>query len=128
MDFTSLGLLILRVAMSATLAIGHGLPKLFDFSNKLHTFPDPIGLGSPITLTLAVCSELLFPILVAIGIFTRIAAIPTVIMFAVAFFVFHGSDPFAKKELAFLYLIGFTSIMAAGPGRFSADAMVRGVK
>ena len=128
MDFTALGLLILRVGFAATLAFRHGLPKLLDFSNKLSTFPDPIGLGSPISLTLTVCAEFLCAILIIIGIFTRFAAFPIVFMFAVAFLIIHGADPFAKKELAFIYLIGFASIMAAGPGRFSADALLRGIK
>lgn len=128
MDFTALGLLILRVGFAATLAIRHGLPKLLDFSSKLHTFPDPIGLGSPISLTLTVGAELLCPVLIIIGIFTRFAALPVVFAMAVAFFVVHGADPFAKKELAFMYLIGFSTIMAAGAGRFSADAVLRGAK
>lgn len=128
MDFTALGLLILRVGFGATMAICHGLPKLLDFSGKLHTFPDPIGLGSPISLSLTVSAEFLCAVLVVVGIFTRFAAAPIVFAMAVAFFIIHGADPFMKKELAFLYLLGFSAIMAAGPGRYSADGMVRGVK
>lgn len=128
MDFTSLGLLILRVGFAGTMAIRHGLPKLLDFSAKLHTFPDPLGLGSPISLTLTVSAEFLCAILVVVGIFTRLTVAPLVFAMAIAFFVVHGGDPFAKKELAFTYLLAFSTILAAGPGRFSADTMVRGVK
>lgn len=128
MDFTSLGLLILRVGLAGTLLIRHGLPKLLDFSNKMHTFSDPIGLGSTLSLSLAVSAEFLCSILIIVGIFTRWVTIPVVIFFCVAFFVVHGGDPFAKKELAFIFLVGFTSILAAGPGRFSADAIFRGIK
>lgn len=128
MDFTSLGLLILRVGFAGTTLIRHGVPKLLDFSNKLYSFPDPIGLGSPISLSLTVFAEFLCAILVIIGIFTRFAVAPLVFAMAVAFFVVHVADPFAKKELTFLYLLGFSTIMAAGPGKFSADALFRGVK
>jgi len=128
MDFTSLGLLILRVGFAGTIAFQHGLAKLLDFGNKMHSFPDPIGLGSTASLSLMVFAEFLCAILVVIGIFTRFAVIPLVIAMAVAFFVFHGHDPFAKKEMAFLYFIAFTAILAAGPGRYSADALVRGTK
>ncbi len=128
MDFTALGLLIMRVGFAATLAAGHGIPKLVDFSNKLHTFPDPIGIGSPASLSLAVFAELLCAVLVLIGLFTRLAAIPLVILFGVAFLVVHGADPLAKREMALLYLIGFSAIVAAGPGRYSVDGLLRGVK
>ena len=128
MDFTSLGLLILRVGFAGTLALFHGLPKLLDFTNKMHTFPDPIGLGSTVSLTLAVTAEFFCAILVVVGIFTRFTVVPLVILMAVAFFIIHGADPFMKKELAFMYLLAFTSILAAGPGKFSADGLIRGVK
>lgn len=128
MDFTSLGLLIMRLGFASVIAIRHGLPKLLDFTNLMHTFPDPIGLGSTITLSLAVFSEFLCAILVALGFFTRYATIPVVATMMTAFFVVHGGDPFAKKELSFLFLTGFTSILVMGPGRFSLDAMFKGFR
>lgn len=128
MDFTSLGLLFIRIAFAGSMALMHGLPKLLDFSNKMHNFPDPIGLGSVASLSLAVTAEFLCAILVLIGIFTRFSVAPLVICMAVAFFVVHGADPFAKKELAFLYLAAFSAVLAAGPGKFSADGLFRGLK
>jgi putative oxidoreductase len=126
MDFTALGLLIIRVGFAATMAIAHGLPKLLNFSKMMHNFPDPIGLGPVISLALVVSAEFLCAILVTVGIFTRYTVVPLVINMAVAFFVMHASDPFAKKELAFLYLMAFAGILAAGPGKFSADGLFRG--
>lgn len=128
MDFTSLGILIMRIGFAGTILIRHGLPKLLDFSNKMHVFPDPIGLGSTISLSLTVTAEFLCAILVVVGIFTRFAVVPLVIAMAVAFFVVHGADPFVKKELAFLFLVGFSSILATGGGKFSLDALFRGVR
>lgn len=126
MDFVSLGLLLIRVGFGGTIAIFHGLPKLLDFTNKMHNFPDMIGFGSTLSLALVTSAEFLCGILVAIGIFTRFTVLPLIIAMAVAFFIFHNTDPFAKKELAFLYLVAFTAILAAGPGRFSADNIFRG--
>lgn len=128
MDFTALGLLILRLGFGGTLVLQHGLPKLLGFSNMMHSFPDPIGIGSTITLAVAVFAEFLCSILVVLGIFTRWAAIPLVLLMAIAFAVVHGSDPFHKKELALLYLTAFSSILVAGPGRFSCDSIFRGIK
>lgn len=128
MDFTALGLLILRIGFAGSMAFNHGLSKLLNFSNSMGGFPDPIGLGSTVSLSLAVFAEFLCAVLVIFGIFTRFAVIPLVITMGVAFFMIHGSDPFAKKEMAFLFLVGFSAILAAGPGRFSVDGLFRGVK
>lgn len=128
MDFTSLGLLILRAGLAGTIAFRHGLAKLLDFATKMQTFPDPLGIGSTASLSLSISAEFLCGILLIVGIFTRYAAVPLIINMAVAFFIVHGSDPFQKKELALVYLIGFTAILAAGPGRFSADSIFRGIK
>jgi len=128
MDFTSLGLLILRIGLAGTMAVRHGLPKLLDFANSMHSFPDPIGLGSEVGLALVVFAEFLCSLLIVVGVFTRFAAIPVVVAMAVAFFVVHGADPFTKKEMAFIYLTGFACILATGAGKFSADALFRGKK
>lgn len=126
MDFTSLGLLIMRLAFAGTMLVRHGLPKLLDFSNKMHSFPDPLGIGSVASLSLMVTAEFFCAILVVVGIFTRFAVAPLVIAMAVAFFVIHAQHPFDNKELSFLYLWGFCAILAAGPGKFSADGLFRG--
>ena len=52
---------------------------------------------------------------------TVFAVFLTVPGFPVAAFVAHGSDPFAKKELALLYLIGFSTLFLAGPGSYCVD-------
>jgi putative oxidoreductase len=39
----------------------------------------------------------------------------------IAAFVVHFEDPFGKKELAILYLLGFVLVMLFGPGKYSID-------
>ncbi|WP_455620651.1 DoxX family protein, partial [Parabacteroides sp.] len=41
-----------------------------------------------------------------------------------AFFVIHGNDPFAVKELAFIYLVVFVLMYITGPGKFSIDHVI----
>ena len=41
-----------------------------------------------------------------------------------AFFVIHGNDPFAAKELAFIYLVVFVLMYITGPGKFSIDHVI----
>ena len=128
MDFNALGLLILRVGFGATLAMQHGLPKLLDFSNKMNSFPDPLNIGSSFSLSLALGAELVCAIALVFGFFTRFAAFALIITMGVAFFIFHGADPIAKKELALLYFLAFCAIFACGPGAYSADAVFRRVR
>lgn len=128
MDFNSFGLLLLRVFFAGTLALRHGLPKLMDFSNKMYSFPDPIGIGSTTGLVLSIGAELFCSIFVILGLFTRFAVVPIIFTMAVAFFIVHSSDPFAKKELAALFLASFVVILITGPGKYSADGVLRGVR
>ncbi len=128
MDFNSLGLLILRAGFGTTMAVRHGLPKLMDFSNQMQGFPDPLGVGSTLSLTLTVSAEFFCAIAVVIGIFTRFMAFPLMVAMGVAVFLVHKGDPFAKKEMAFLYCLAFSTIFATGAGAYSADNLFRGVR
>ena len=42
----------------------------------------------------------------------------------VAFFIVHGNDPFAVKELAFVYLVVFVLMYIIGPGKFAVDRWI----
>ena len=110
------------------MVIQHGWPKLADFSHKLDTFPDPLHIGSALSLSLTVGAEILCAAAVAVGIFTRFAALALIIILGIAFFIIHSNDPMAKKELALLYLLAFSTIFACGPGTYSADALFRRVR
>lgn len=124
MFFDSIGLLVLRVGAGATMAIAHGLPKLQSFAEKSSSFPDPLGVGSSVSMALAIFGELVCGALIAAGLFTRLAAIPFGITMTVAAFITHGADPFQKKELALMYLVMAIAIALLGPGRWSLDQFV----
>ena len=100
---------------------GHGLSKVLNFSEKSATFPDPLGVGSTLSLALAVFGEVVCPIAIALGLKTRWAAIPAAVTMFVAGVIHHAADPWKTKELAILYLGGFIAIGLLGSGRFSVD-------
>ena len=114
------GILLLRIIFGLTM-IGHGWGKFVNFTMLSVSFPDPIGLGSMISLSLVVFAELFASILLLAGLASRMALIPLIINMLVAFFIVHAADPFANKELAFLYLIVYIALMITGPGKFSID-------
>ncbi len=116
----NLGLLLLRLGFGG-LMLTHGIPKMMKILSGDFSFGDPIGIGEPASLVLAVLGEVVFPFLVIIGFKTRIAAIPVIITMAIAAFIVHAADPFGTKEMAILYLIGFTAIALLGAGKYAVD-------
>ncbi|MCB1121223.1 MAG: DoxX family protein [Verrucomicrobiae bacterium] len=116
-------LVLLRV-FSAAFMLTHGYPKLTRlFAEGEIQFGDPIGIGPAASLTLAVFAEFFCSILVGLGLFTRLAAIPLMITMSVAAFIAHGADPFGRKEMALLYLLLFTTLLVFGAGKYSLDRL-----
>ena len=118
--------LVLRLSFGVMMIAGHGWKKLVKFEDIHTTFPDPLGIGSSLSLTGTVLAEVLFPLLVILGIRTRIACLPIIFTMLVAAFVHHGGDPFAKREMALLYLAGYTAIALMGPGKYSWEGVRKG--
>jgi len=118
----SIGLLLLRVGAGGAMVLGHGLAKLQRLLGSAPIkFADPFGLGMELSLQLAVFGELVCGLLIAVGLFTRLAVLPFAFTILVAMFVAHASDPWTKKELAFMYLLPAVTLFFTGPGRFSLD-------
>jgi putative oxidoreductase len=116
------GLLLLRLGFGLTLALGHGLNKAlalgkFIKSVTRHGFPFPEIMGP-----LAMLSELVGGILLALGLFTRPAGGFVIATMLGAAFVAHASDPFSKKESALAYACVALVLVVTGPGRYSFDA------
>lgn len=104
-------LLLLARVMFGLLFLLHGIQKWSNFQELSATFPDPLGVGSSLSLGLAIFAELACSIAFIFGILYRLALIPMIFTMAMAFFVIHGSDPFAVKELALVYLVVFTLML-----------------
>lgn len=117
----NIALLLLRIVFAGSMLYGHGLSKFYRLIEGNLSFANPIGIGEAPTLVLAVFSEFLAPIFILVGYKTKIFSFfPAATMFVAAFIV-HLSDPFARKEKAILFLIGFIVIMMMGPGKYSID-------
>lgn len=119
----SLFLLIMRVFFGLLL-MNHGIQKWGNYHELSATFPDPLGLGSPLSLGLAIFGELVCSMAFIIGLFYRLAMLPMIFTMAMAFFIIHGSDAFAVKELALIYLVVFVLMYISGPGKFSVDYLL----
>ena len=119
-----IALLIIRVGLGC-LMFRHGWSKLTRFEEIGHTFSDPLGVGSQLSLVLTVFAEAGCSVLLILGLFTRLALVPLIITMCVVVFVVHGAHPFARQELGLLFLICFTGLMFTGPGRYAADRLLK---
>ncbi|MGN6261750.1 MAG: DoxX family protein [Ralstonia sp.] len=113
------GLLFLRLTGSALLIAVHGLPKVLHYSQELTRIEDPFHMGAAPTLLLAILSETLCPLLVTLGVLTRLACLPIVATLLVAMLVVHPDWSLAEGQFGWMLLIIFTTVLIAGPGRFS---------
>ncbi len=119
-----LALLLLRVGAGVAI-ITHGLPKLLNFSERLDSFADPIGLGSQVSFILVVFAEFFCAVFLILGYRVRLFAIPLIITMLVIIFAVHWPDPFGKKELPLLYLAIFSALALAGGGNYTIEQLFR---
>lgn len=115
---------LLRI-IAALLFMEHGLMKLVGFPAPQPGAPDPL----PPLLMAAAVIEVVGGGLIALGLFTRIAAFVCSGQMAVAYFMAHGSQGFWPAlnggEAAILFCFIFLYLACAGPGAWSLDGAVR---
>jgi putative oxidoreductase len=114
-----IGKLLLRVGAGGLMFWQHGLPKLLDFEEMMHSFADPLGIGPALSLALIVFAECVCAALVVLGLWTRLATIPLIIGMAVVVLVVQSGDPFAHRELPLMFLICFITVLLIGSGRYA---------
>lgn len=116
--------LILRLSLGL-LMLNHGYPKLMQFfsGEEIH-FADPIFIGETASLVLTVFAEFVCSLLIAIGLWTRLALIPLIVTMIVAVGIIHANDPMDKKEHGLMYLLPYLALFLLGSGRYSVDAFL----
>ena len=113
-----MGLLFLRVAGSLLLLYVHGLPKIFHFSEELTRIEDPFGMGPYMSLIPAIVAEVICPLFIMAGVFTRLACLPIIGVLLVALVAVHADWSIAEGQFGWLLLIIFGTLALTGPGRW----------
>ena len=117
-------LLVLRVSVAAFMMV-HGYQKLQGIlAGGEIQFGDPIGVGAPLSLYLAVFAEFFCSILLLLGLATRLALIPLIITMLVAVLIVHAPDGFDKKEHGLHFLVVYLFLLVSGPGKYSLDNLI----
>ena len=106
----------------------HGAQKIFGW----FTPPGQPGGALPPLMVVGGWIEIVAGLLIAFGLFTRLAAFISSGEMAVAFFMMHAKGSILpiinKGELAVVYCFLFFYIFLYGPGAWSLDVMLRKVK
>ena len=126
MSKENIGKLLLRLTV-ALLMLPHGIAKLSGVEKIAGMLP---SRGLPEILAYMVyVGEIIAPVLLILGLFTRPAAVVVVINMIVAIFLVHAHELWAfgktgghALELQFFYLMSGIVIALIGPGAYSIDA------
>ncbi len=117
-------MLLLRLVFGLMMIAQHGMAKLMNFASMSTGFYDPMGIGSKTSLILVIFAEVFCSFFIVLGLFTRIALIPLIILMCVAFFGRHNALV-GDGEMAVLYLTVYVVLLFLGPGRVSVDGMIK---
>ena len=119
-----LTMLLFRFAISLELMIAHGLKKIGIGVAKAEKIPNPLHIPDVLNQYFAIASNIFFPVLVMIGLFTRLAVLPILTVTLVGYFFVHWNDSLLEKDMPFMYTVAYLLLLAIGPGRYSVDSII----
>ena len=115
------GVLVFRVLAAIAIIKAHGLPKLIHFQETLQHIPDPLGMGSTLSAYFAIFTNVFCAILVALGLFTRAAALLIFSLTITGLLLVHFNDSSKIQDVPLIYSIVFGYITYIGAGKYSLD-------
>ena len=116
-------LLVLRLGFGILMA-HHGYLKFSNYHQTEGFMMNFMGIGKSASTALVIFAELFCSILIILGLFTRLACIPLIIVCFVIVFKATGADYFGKSEIGVLYLTTFVALLFTGAGKISVDHMI----
>lgn len=126
------GFLVLRLFLAYEF-FEAGLEKLNGenwFSSIQESFPFPFNvLPADLNWAIATGAEILFPILLVLGLFTRFSTLGLMILTAVAWYAVHAGSGYNVcnngYKMAVIYLVMFVPLLLQGAGTFSLDFLLQ---
>lgn len=114
-------LFFFRVLVSLTMINTHGMKKLLNFEDTIQHIPDPMGIGGEISTVVAIIANIVAPLFVILGLGTRLATLPILSVTLMGFFIVHGNDPWAVRDVPLMYSLAYLLIFFMGAGKYSLD-------
>lgn len=119
------GLTLLRIFTGVALMMAHGRGKVPP-PEGLITRAGELGFPAPTLFAWAAgLSEFVGGAFLALGLLTRVSSFFIACVMVTALIGVHYADPFAKQELAFLYLFIAIAFLLKGAGDWSIDRYLR---
>jgi len=114
-------LLVFRVLLSIEMIYAHGLKKLGVGVTEAEHVPNPLHLPEAFNNLFADAANLFFPVLVVLGLFTRLSILPILAVTLTGYFVLHFHDAPLIKDTPYMYSLAYLLILVLGPGKYSLD-------
>lgn len=110
-----------RVLVSLAMINTHGIKKVIYLQETIAHIPDPFGIGGELSTAMAILANIICPILVIMGLATRLAILPILGVTMIGFFIVHAADPWSVKDIPLIYSLAYMLIFFIGPGKYSLD-------
>ncbi len=120
-DFNNAALLVFRILLCYEMIRVHGLKKMAKDGSAAEVVPNPLNLPPKINQLIADFSDLIAPVLVALGFLTRISVLPILAVTLTGYFVVHRKDVLSIRDIPYMYSLSYLFIFLVGAGQFSAD-------
>ncbi len=117
-------MLLFRLAVSLELIVVHGLKKVGVGVSTAELIPNPLHLPELLNQYFATGANLVAPLFIILGLFTRLAILPVLAVTLTGYFVLHLHDALLVKDVPFMYSIVFLLILVLGPGKYSVDYFI----
>ncbi|NLR60466.1 DoxX family protein [Chitinophaga polysaccharea] len=117
-------LLAFRVLLAFELFRVHGMKKFRLENGQREHVPNPLHLPEQLNGLVATFSDTVVPFLVALGLFTRLAILPTIGVTAIGYFIVHRNDNLEIRDVPYMYTLSLLLLLALGPGRYSIDVQL----
>ncbi|WP_185287750.1 DoxX family protein [Chryseobacterium lactis] len=122
---THVSLLIFRILLSLELIVAHGLKKIGVGVSEAEQVPNPLHLPEAFNSLFADAANLVFPVFVIFGFFTRIAVLPILAVTLTGYFILHWNDALLVKDTPFMYSLCYLFLLFMGSGKYSVDHYLR---
>ena len=117
-------LLFFRVLVSSSLINTHGIKKVLHFQDEVKHLPDLLGIGGYATAIIAVGATVVAPILIILGLSTRLMALLSFCITFSGFAIVHAKDAWEVRDAPLMYSLSLMLIFVLGAGKYSLDALV----